>query len=457
MPLVDTAFVVLLRRLAGRSTTRGNVDHMSHRLVAAGFSEPGAVGLLYARGSARSRRGVLPACLRRIGMAARGRRCGGVLMMALYLARLPCLRRRGLPGAAVGAIRPAPGRSHVPVARGRSAARSRADRDLLLRRLPHQVRRRGAGDVSARLLHVAACDPRLPAGGALCLGPLLADCGIRSGCTTSATVLRGVATGCVLSVLAVTYLYKFERFSRGVFLIDAVLLTAAILATRSSFRIIGRIAARSSPHATRVAIYGAGMRGQLLVREMLANPHSGRNPVAFVDDNPAIRARRIVGVPVRGSLEDARCDDFPAAHRGSRLELAARSPPTPRRGYAEICAAHAVPVRAPAHGYPVSGRRLRVGVDGRAFSSPAGGVRRYVRELYTAIAQHDPDIEVVAIGAPPDAELPAGAPAHGRDSIPDQPGLDAGLDATRRAQAPRSTSITPPPTPLRSGACTRRS
>ena len=52
-----------------------------------------------------------------------------------------------------------------------------------------------------------------------------------------------------------------------------MLLTAAILATRSSFRIFGRIAARSSPHATRVAIYGAGMRGQLLVREMLANPH----------------------------------------------------------------------------------------------------------------------------------------------------------------------------------------
>src|SRR3990170_756833 len=50
VPLVDTTFVVLLRRLAGRSTTRGNVDHMSHRLVAAGFSETGAVGLLYGIG-----------------------------------------------------------------------------------------------------------------------------------------------------------------------------------------------------------------------------------------------------------------------------------------------------------------------------------------------------------------------------------------------------------------------
>ena len=79
VPLVDTTFVVLLRRLAGRSTTRGNIDHMSHRLVSAGFSEPGAVGLLYASGRSGQRAGLSPARLRRIGMAARcrgrGRAC----------------------------------------------------------------------------------------------------------------------------------------------------------------------------------------------------------------------------------------------------------------------------------------------------------------------------------------------------------------------------------------------
>lgn len=52
--------------------------------------------------------------------------------------------------------------------------------------------------------------------------------------------------------------------------------------------------------------------------------------------------------------------------------------------------------------------RLRVGVDGRAFSSPAGGVRRYLRELYTAIAAGHPEVEVTAIGAPPGSDLPAG-------------------------------------------------
>jgi len=75
----------------------------------------------------------------------------------------------------------------------------------------------------------------------------------------------------------------------------------AIIATRSSFRLFGRMVARVSPHRQRVAIYGAGRRGQMLAREMLADEGWGRTPVAFIDDDPGKRSRRFVGVPVRGS------------------------------------------------------------------------------------------------------------------------------------------------------------
>jgi len=53
-------------------------------------------------------------------------------------------------------------------------------------------------------------------------------------------------------------------------------------------------------------------------------------------------------------------------------------------------------------------RPLRVGVDGRAFASPAGGVRRYVWELYRAMREVDPAADFVAIGATSDAPLPDG-------------------------------------------------
>ena len=50
VPLFDTAFVLVLRRLAGRSATKGGTDHVSHRLVSLGFSERSAVRILYLLG-----------------------------------------------------------------------------------------------------------------------------------------------------------------------------------------------------------------------------------------------------------------------------------------------------------------------------------------------------------------------------------------------------------------------
>ena len=59
VPLVDTTFVVLLRRLAGRSTTRGNVDHMSHRWCRPGSPSRQRWALLYAVGALGAARRVL--------------------------------------------------------------------------------------------------------------------------------------------------------------------------------------------------------------------------------------------------------------------------------------------------------------------------------------------------------------------------------------------------------------
>jgi glycosyltransferase involved in cell wall biosynthesis len=49
-----------------------------------------------------------------------------------------------------------------------------------------------------------------------------------------------------------------------------------------------------------------------------------------------------------------------------------------------------------------------VGLDGRGFGSPAGGVRRYVRELTTALVAIDPEMQLMAIGTHPGDTLPPG-------------------------------------------------
>jgi UDP-GlcNAc:undecaprenyl-phosphate GlcNAc-1-phosphate transferase len=126
-------------------------------------------------------------------------------------------------------------------------------------------------------------------------------------------VARGVAIGSLLSVSASFYLYREVGnlaglpagvgASRVVFVLDAILLAIAIIATRVSFRMMNLAAATRSKRSRRVLVYGAGNFGRLLVREMRANTAWNMNPVVFIDDDTAKLHRWIVGVPVRGSID----------------------------------------------------------------------------------------------------------------------------------------------------------
>jgi UDP-GlcNAc:undecaprenyl-phosphate GlcNAc-1-phosphate transferase len=304
VPLFDSTFVILLRRLAGRSTTRGNIDHTSHRLVSAGFSEPAAVAMLYALGAAGA-----GAAYTFYGgdasswplLAAFG---VGVLMMGLYLARIPAYA-----GQDFRALQNAPIAPLLSDLTFRWHA-GEVLLDLILITTCYYGAYRIRFDATELPVFLNSFSVSLPAVigcqlAALYLSGLYSRMWSTFGLHDLATVVRGVGAGLVLSVLAITYLFKFdEHFSRMVFVIDAVLLTIAIVATRISFRVFARIAVRTGSRARRVAVYGAGRRGQMLVREMLANESWSCHPVAFVDDDPAKRSVLMVGVPVRGSIRD---------------------------------------------------------------------------------------------------------------------------------------------------------
>lgn len=98
---------------------------------------------------------------------------------------------------------------------------------------------------------------------------------------------------------------------------------------------------------------------------------------------------------------------------------------------------------------------MRVGFDARALVSPAAGVRRYTRELFGAMASLA-DVEVVAAGASPAADLPPGvssAPASA--SLPTNVGwMISGLPRAARSakvdifHAPSYTAPLGGPRPL---------
>jgi UDP-GlcNAc:undecaprenyl-phosphate GlcNAc-1-phosphate transferase len=303
VPLFDTGFVLVLRRLAGRSATRGGTDHVSHRLVSLGFSERSAVRILYLLGIVGGVTGwalVTGGIEQMIPMAALFAVL--VTLVGLYLARVPAYNAQDFKALERSAFAP------------------------LLKDLTFKWH---AGEVMLDLVLITACYyfayrlrfegqdldhffPYFTASLPVVLGCKLASLygsGLyqRSWETFSlrdmAVVVRGVFMGSMLSVLAAAYFYRFEGFSRVVFIIDGLLLMIAIVATRASFRSMSLVAASRSKRSRRVLVYGAGAFGKLIVREMRANPEWLLNPVAFIDDDPMKVHRWIMGVPVRGALE----------------------------------------------------------------------------------------------------------------------------------------------------------
>jgi glycosyltransferase involved in cell wall biosynthesis len=68
--------------------------------------------------------------------------------------------------------------------------------------------------------------------------------------------------------------------------------------------------------------------------------------------------------------------------------------------------------------------RFRIGVDARAFRSPAGGVRRYAREIYQRLARMT-DVEIIAVGADAADDLPPGVARRAAPAFPTNLGWTA--------------------------------
>ena len=104
--------------------------------------------------------------------------------------------------------------------------------------------------------------------------------------------------------LALSYVHDFSEFSRSVFVIDVLLCSALIGASRFAERaLVPVLGALSRPRERRRnVIVGAGRAGRSLLLELRDTP--GEQVVAFVDDDPRLRRRRLQGVPVLGSVAE---------------------------------------------------------------------------------------------------------------------------------------------------------
>lgn len=96
------------------------------------------------------------------------------------------------------------------------------------------------------------------------------------------------------------------RVPYSVLALHGIFSIGAIATPRLLLRVAGRtnVSRRATDSDRRVLIAGAGAAGEMVVRELRANPQLGLSPVGFVDDDSTKLGLRLANLPVLGTLED---------------------------------------------------------------------------------------------------------------------------------------------------------
>jgi len=302
IPIFDTTFVTVLRKLRGRAASQGGRDHTSHRLVALGMSERRAVLMLYGFAALS---GVLAILVREFKLD---------ISLAAILGFTVLLTLLGVYLAGVKVY------DEEEAERAESPALFAFLIDLSYKRRVFEV-----------LLDVVLVILAYYGAYALVFGPFSMESRdwqlfLRTVpllvCLKMAThlligVYRGiwrytsvddlvvfgkaVVLGSIASMLAILFAFRFREFSRIVFVLDGMFLLLMLAGSRMAFRLFRQIL--PTPRArdgSRVLIYGAGDAGELLLRELLNNRELQYAPVGFVDDDPRKKGKVIHGLRVFG-------------------------------------------------------------------------------------------------------------------------------------------------------------
>jgi UDP-GlcNAc:undecaprenyl-phosphate GlcNAc-1-phosphate transferase len=299
IPIFDTTFVTIVRKLSGRAVSQGGRDHTSHRLVALGMSERRAVLMLY-------------------GFAA----LAGSL--ALFVGNWPVdASVAAILGFTVALTLLGVHLAEVRVYEESSEATRKMPLAAFLVNLSYKRRVfEVLLDVALILLayhlaHTTLFGPIHPEGEGRFFREVAVLVFVQMAALLVAGVYRGlwryisvdslvvfaraVVLGSACGVLAFQLVFGPEGFSPALAVLDGVFLFLMLAGSRLAFRVFRRVL--PAPHAVsrrRVLIYGAGDAGELLLREMRNNPRLGCLPVGFVDDDPLKDGKVIHGLRVYG-------------------------------------------------------------------------------------------------------------------------------------------------------------
>jgi len=301
VPIFDTTFVTVLRKLSGRAASQGGRDHTSHRLVALGMSERRAVWMLYGFAALS---GIL-------AMLARNMHIDVSIAAIIGFTVLLTLLGVYLAGVKVydeDEVKAAHDKPLFAFLIDLSYKRRIFEvlLDLVLIVLAYygayvlrfgSMSESGAWGIFLRTLPVLLF---MKMAAFLVMGVYR---GIWRYTSVDDLVVfaKAVIVGSVASALAILFAFRFESVSRTVFILDGILMLMLLAGSRMAFRLFRQVLPTSKEReGCRVLIYGAGDAGELLLRELLNNRELQYAPVGFVDDDPTKKGKVIHGLRVFG-------------------------------------------------------------------------------------------------------------------------------------------------------------
>jgi UDP-GlcNAc:undecaprenyl-phosphate GlcNAc-1-phosphate transferase len=300
IPIFDTTFVTILRKLSGRAASHGGRDHTSHRLVALGMSERRAVLMLYALAAVSGFLAIGVRALRPdVSIALL---FGFTILLTLLGVYLAGVKAYDEELQAVAARDKPPFAFLIDFSYKRRIFEVLLDVGLIILAYWTGYVLSGFSDSAALQLFLRT----IPIVVVVRLAAFLFF-GVYRGIWRYTSIddfvvfAKAVAAGTIVSMLIILFKFRFQGFSRAVFVIDAVMMMMMLAGSRMAFRLFRQLLPSGGMSAGRRAlIYGAGDAGELLLRELLNNRDLRCAPVGFMDDDPKKRGKVIHGYPVFG-------------------------------------------------------------------------------------------------------------------------------------------------------------
>ena len=301
IPILDTTLVTIARLVEKRPVTQGGRDHTSHRLVYYGLSEAKTVLLLAIVSSAIGATALAYNVLDNGRLTAIGVLVTFVLLVQFgsFLSDLEERSRRGVEG-------PEPSLWRALIFEPRRLVEVFTDFVLICASFlaAYVLAVGGMGTEYERSVYLSALPIVLAT-----RYVLFVALGVYRRIWRFATArdVVPIVIGCIgsaivagLILVALRPIGSFPAVQ--IFVIDAILCTVLVGASRLALRLLPETAGYRGER-NRVLVVGAGRAGRGWARE-LREGREGR-VVGFLDDNPRVRRRRILGISVVGSLDEA--------------------------------------------------------------------------------------------------------------------------------------------------------